>query len=118
MALSEPENIGTGADVSDTDPGATAFLEQSYLTYIIPFATQFNPKEALQQSGGSVESNIANVEQRDQLFFGMRFANCPNVIVYPLLIHELQMRPWICTSFSAPRTPMTRQYVPTCAASS
>ncbi|KAK4143238.1 TRAPP trafficking subunit Trs65-domain-containing protein [Dichotomopilus funicola] len=67
MALPDPESIGAGA--SDTDPGATAFLEQSYLTYIIPFATQFNPKEALQQSEGSVESNIANVEQRDQLFF-------------------------------------------------
>ncbi|KAK4132625.1 hypothetical protein BT67DRAFT_425513 [Trichocladium antarcticum] len=46
-----------------------AFLEHSHLTYIIPFATEFNPEAALREGGGSVESRIANIEQRDQLFF-------------------------------------------------
>lgn len=53
-----------------------AFLEHSHLTYIIPFATEFSPEAALREGGGSVESRIANIEQRDQLFFGTRFAHC------------------------------------------
>ncbi|KAK4044529.1 TRAPP trafficking subunit Trs65-domain-containing protein [Parachaetomium inaequale] len=65
MALPDPNGAGAG----DTADAADAFLEQSYLTYIIPFATEFNPEEALQRDGASVESNIAGTEQRDQLFF-------------------------------------------------
>jgi hypothetical protein len=65
MAVADPNDAGETAHVPD------AFLEQSYLTYIIPFATDFSPEAALQQGAGSVESHIANIEQRDQLFFGM-----------------------------------------------
>lgn len=73
MAVADPD----GSSTTDAGHGAPdAFLEHSYLTYIIPFATNFDPKEALQQGTGSLETKIANVEQRDQLFFGMRFAPC------------------------------------------
>jgi hypothetical protein len=73
MALPDPN----GASAGDTPDAAAAFLEQSYLTYIIPFATKFDPEEALQRDGASIESNIAGTEQRDQLFFGTRFASGP-----------------------------------------
>jgi hypothetical protein len=76
MALPDPNGISEVADVAD---GADAFLEQSYLTYIIPSATRFSPDEILQQSRGgeqSVESAISGIEQRQQLFFGTRFARC------------------------------------------
>lgn len=89
MALPEPNGDGDGVDVGvdvgvevdvrdtgDVPDVADAFLNQSYLTYIIPSTTKFDPEEALQQDGGSIESNISSIEQRDQLFFGTRFANC------------------------------------------
>jgi hypothetical protein len=90
MALPEPNGDGDGdgtavtvavdvdADIRDTADVpdiADVFLEQSYLTYIVPSTTKFDPKEVL-QDGGSIESNISSIEQRDQLFFGTRFANC------------------------------------------
>ncbi|KAL2178714.1 TRAPP trafficking subunit Trs65-domain-containing protein [Thermothelomyces heterothallicus CBS 202.75] len=65
MALPDPN----GARADDTLPVADAFLEQSYLTYIIPFATNFSPEEALQHAGNSIEGAISSIEQRDQLFF-------------------------------------------------
>ncbi|KAK4250817.1 TRAPP trafficking subunit Trs65-domain-containing protein [Corynascus novoguineensis] len=65
MALPDPD----GARADDTTPVADTFLEQSYLTYILPFATKFSPEEALQQAGGSIEERISSIEQRDQLFF-------------------------------------------------
>jgi hypothetical protein len=68
MAVPDPDVAG--------DPVADAFLEQSYLTYIIPFATEFNPEDALRSGTGSIESKIAGIEQREQLFFGTRFAPC------------------------------------------
>jgi hypothetical protein len=51
-------------------------LENSHLTYIIPFGTKFNPEEAFRGGEGSFESKLASIELREQLFFGMRFANC------------------------------------------
>lgn len=73
VAVDVDADIRDPVDVPDV---ADAFLEQSYLTYIIPSTTKFDPKEVLQQNGGSIESNISSIEQRDQLFFGTRFANC------------------------------------------
>ncbi|KAK4154616.1 TRAPP trafficking subunit Trs65-domain-containing protein [Chaetomidium leptoderma] len=73
MALLDPNGAGAGAGAGTGDPDgadvADTFLEQSYLTYMIPFATNFNPEESLQQSAGPVESNISSIEQREQLFF-------------------------------------------------
>ncbi|KAL2132636.1 hypothetical protein VTI74DRAFT_3575 [Chaetomium olivicolor] len=63
MALPDPDRADNTADVADV------FLEQSYLTYIIPSATKFSPEEALRQGEDSVESRISRIEQRDQLFF-------------------------------------------------
>ncbi|SPQ18864.1 d9478caa-aec2-4792-b35a-30859aed1fc9 [Thermothielavioides terrestris] len=61
MAVPDPDVAG--------DHVADAFLEQSYLTYIIPFATKFDPEDALRSGTGSIESKIAGIEQREQLFF-------------------------------------------------
>ncbi|KAH6845235.1 TRAPP trafficking subunit Trs65-domain-containing protein [Chaetomium sp. MPI-CAGE-AT-0009] len=64
--------VAVGVDVADTPDVpdmADAFLEQSYLTYIIPSTTKFDPEDALQQDGSSIESKISSIEQRDQLFF-------------------------------------------------
>ncbi|KAK3301119.1 TRAPP trafficking subunit Trs65-domain-containing protein [Chaetomium fimeti] len=79
MASSEEPNgdgvddsVSVGVDVGDTvdvPDVADAFLEQSYLTYIIPSTTKFDPEEALRQDGSSIENNISSIEQRDQLFF-------------------------------------------------
>jgi hypothetical protein len=69
------DGVGVGVDVADTPDVpdvAGAFLEQSYLTYIIPSITKFDPEDALQQDGSSIESKISSIEQRDQLFFGTR----------------------------------------------
>ena len=74
MALPDPNGASEVADVADM---ADAFLEQSYLTYIIPSATSFSPSDVLEQGGGkSVESTISGIEQRQQLFFGTKFAGC------------------------------------------
>ena len=68
MALQD--GAGDAGDAYDSS------LESSHLTYIIPFATEFNPEAAFGSGEGSFESNLASIELRDQLFFGMRFANC------------------------------------------
>lgn len=70
MALPDSNGANEAAD------GAEAFLEQSYLTYIIPAATGFSPENALRPGAGTVESAISGIEQREQLFFGTRFAHC------------------------------------------
>jgi hypothetical protein len=95
MALPDPDGAETGHGDGGGQVGDTvdSFLQQSYLTYIIPFATHFSPEEALGQGEGSVESKIAKIEQRDQLFFGMRFARCSRCYVSNhSLIYMLQMR--------------------------
>ncbi|KAK4128198.1 hypothetical protein N657DRAFT_638619 [Parathielavia appendiculata] len=65
MALPNPNSAGEASGVANSE----AFLHQSYLTYIIPFATKFNPEKAFHQGAGSVEINISSIEQRDRLFF-------------------------------------------------
>ncbi|KAK4173015.1 TRAPP trafficking subunit Trs65-domain-containing protein [Triangularia setosa] len=59
--MAVPDTSGHGAN--------DVFLENSHLTYIIPFTTKFNPDEALRQGEGSFESKLAGIELRDQLFF-------------------------------------------------
>ncbi|KAG7292396.1 hypothetical protein NEMBOFW57_002431 [Staphylotrichum longicolle] len=63
MALPDSNGANEAAD------GAETFLEQSYLTYIIPSATSFDPEVALRPGAGAVESTISGIEQREQLFF-------------------------------------------------
>ncbi|KAK0656354.1 TRAPP trafficking subunit Trs65-domain-containing protein [Cercophora newfieldiana] len=53
-------------EAADSD---RAFLEQSYLTYIIPAATQFVPEDALQQGETPFQDQLSAIEQREQLFF-------------------------------------------------
>ncbi|KAK4242366.1 TRAPP trafficking subunit Trs65-domain-containing protein [Achaetomium macrosporum] len=63
MEAPDPNGVGGAIDAADT------FLEQSYLTYIIPSATHFSPEQALSQGECSVEGKISSIEQREQLFF-------------------------------------------------
>ncbi|KAK4190524.1 TRAPP trafficking subunit Trs65-domain-containing protein [Podospora australis] len=63
MAVPDQDGAADAHDLTD------GFLESSHLTYIIPFATQFSPEEALQQGQGNFESKLAGIEQRDRLFF-------------------------------------------------
>lgn len=46
------------------------FLEHSYLTYMIPFATSFSPEQDIKQKPSSNVSILDNIEQRESLFFG------------------------------------------------
>ncbi|KAK0618550.1 TRAPP trafficking subunit Trs65-domain-containing protein [Bombardia bombarda] len=61
---------------SDRDDGredaGQAFLERSYLSYIVPFASNFQPETALKlklHSGGTWKGKFSGVEQRELLFF-------------------------------------------------
>lgn len=49
--------------------------EDCYLSYLVPSSTAFDPKQALDTAGDSFANRLAAVEQRDQLFFGTRFAS-------------------------------------------
>lgn len=67
MAVADPEGAhAAGADAAD------GFLEHAHLTYFVPFATDFRADDALRDGAGPVESRLAAIEQRDQLFFGTR----------------------------------------------
>ena len=57
------------------------FLEQSYLTYIVPFATNFKLEEAIGQGDEPNQSLFASIEQREWMFFGMRFALLSHVAI-------------------------------------
>ncbi|KAL2269968.1 hypothetical protein VTJ83DRAFT_2152 [Remersonia thermophila] len=59
----------TATTITAAPYSAEEFLQNAYLTYIVPFATRFDPREAFRPASGSVESSISAVEQRDQLFF-------------------------------------------------
>jgi hypothetical protein len=85
-------------DAANPAPAAPdAFLEESYLTYIVPFATRFDPREAFRQVPGSVERSISAVEQRDQLFFGMEVRALLPPVCPGLLIPASQTRPSMYT---------------------
>ncbi|KAK4168618.1 TRAPP trafficking subunit Trs65-domain-containing protein [Cladorrhinum sp. PSN259] len=55
--------------VGDAGNANDGSLENSHLTYIIPFGTKFNPEEAFRGGEGSFESKLASIELREQLFF-------------------------------------------------
>lgn len=79
-----------GRDANDV------FLENAHLTYIVPFTTKFNPDKALRQGEGSFESKLVGIELRDQLFFGMRFAQ-HLLFPHPSYSLSLQMKPSMST---------------------
>ncbi len=53
------------------------FIDHAYLTYIVPFATNFKLEQALGQGDEPNRSLFDSIEQRESLFFGMRFALLP-----------------------------------------
>ena len=83
MAPSERVHAGVVGHVDDASDAGRAFLEHSYLTYIIPHTTEFDCEKPLQPGEDSYRDKFSGVEQRDMLFFGMRFALCPSLLVFP-----------------------------------
>lgn len=76
------------------DAGDSAFLEQAYLTYIIPFGTDVNIEEEI-QNAVSNKHTLEDIESRSWLFFGKD----PSSRAIPLkfscltiLIHRFQMK--------------------------
>lgn len=55
-------------DGDSTEPGQS-FLGRSYLTYLIPFATDFKLEEELQHPDGPGRA-IELIQKREWLFFG------------------------------------------------
>jgi hypothetical protein len=68
------------------------FLEQSYLSYVVPATTNFAPERALKDLEATKQSPLDGIEQREWLFFGTRFAHGSDD-VFTRLIHKSQMRP-------------------------
>lgn len=62
----ESFNLSAGAVVGD--PGA-AFAEQSYLTYVVPAATDLELDDLFKEVEQG-QSIIDSIEQRESLFFG------------------------------------------------
>ncbi|KAM7222266.1 TRAPP trafficking subunit Trs65 domain containing protein [Rhypophila decipiens] len=56
-------------EFDDGGDGERAFLAGSYLSYLIPHATYFNPEVALLPSGSNRKAKFEGVQQRDSLFF-------------------------------------------------
>lgn len=60
-----PGLIGAGYDA----PSPVSFAEQSYLSYLIPYKTNVDIEELLQEAG-SGSSVLDSIQQRESLFFG------------------------------------------------
>lgn len=69
MAVTDTHHNHGGADSDAPLP------EDCYLSYLVPSSTAFDPQESLDTAGDSFANRLAAVEQRDQLFFGTRFAS-------------------------------------------
>src|SRR3569833_443555 len=61
MAVSSPD---------ETPNGDQEFIESSYLTYIVPFATDYKLEQALRQHNEPPRSFFESIEDREWLFFG------------------------------------------------
>lgn len=88
--------VSDGGDAADA---GQSFLERSYLTYMIPFSTNFKLNEALGHPDGPGKA-IEQIEKRSSLFFG---TDAPFLCMssvrssHNLLIRRRQMKPWSCT---------------------
>ncbi|KAM7209305.1 TRAPP trafficking subunit Trs65 domain containing protein [Naviculisporaceae sp. PSN 640] len=59
----------TPLDRHGTGDSERVFPSGSYLSYLVPLATNFNPETALRPSGSSRKAKFEGVQQRDLLFF-------------------------------------------------
>lgn len=65
--MAVPTNSGEGGIASAEDD--TAFLEQSFLTYTVPFRTDLDIEEEI-RTAISKEQPLEDLENRPWLFFG------------------------------------------------
>lgn len=56
------------------DAGDTAFLEQSHLTYVVPYKTGVDIKEEIEDAIAQ-KKPLEDIETRSWLFFGMHSRN-------------------------------------------
>ena len=59
------------SDDYDTPDAGQDFLDRSYLTYIVPSATNFQLKSALANTATPYHTLFSSIEPREWLFFGM-----------------------------------------------
>jgi len=60
--------------VKDSDQ---EFVQNAYLTYLVPFATDFGLEQALKEFGEPKTSFFESIKDRESLFFGW----CPSFTV-------------------------------------
>jgi hypothetical protein len=68
-AVADGESLDMSAGAAAHDP-ATAFAEQSHLTYVVPSATGLE-LEDLFEDAEQGQSIIDSIQRRESLFFGM-----------------------------------------------
>lgn len=61
------------SELEDTAPD-TLFLEQSYLTYVIPYGTNVDIKETI-EGAIAQKKPLEDIETRSWLFFGMHLCD-------------------------------------------
>lgn len=91
------------SEAEDIPPNAvdSGFLEQAYLTYIIPFGTDVDIREEIAKAV-SQKQPLEEIESRAWLFFGKD--SCSNAIPLKfssltVLIRRYQMKPWTSSSY-------------------
>ena len=60
------------ADDQEPPDVAQTILEHSYLTYIVPYATDFKVDKAISHRSSSGTSRLEGIRQREWLFFGTK----------------------------------------------
>lgn len=59
--------VPTNIEVQNPDH---SFLENSHLTYLVPYATDFQVEDAFSQHDSASKGPFDGIEQREWLFFG------------------------------------------------
>lgn len=87
MAVSDDHDAPDAAQDAGQD-----FLDRSYLTYIVPSATDFQLKKALETTVTPYRHLFSSIESREWLFFGTRSEQLLRAVVPHCLFVDLQMR--------------------------
>lgn len=74
----------------DGGEGERAFLAASYLSYLVPSATDFKAETALRPSENPRRGKFESVDQRNLVFFGKRLAQRP-IQSYAIVSHCLSV---------------------------
>lgn len=92
--------VPSPAQDTPLEAGDSTFLEQAYLTYVIPLGTDVNIKEEI-TNAVSKKQPLEEIESRSWLFFGKTSCSSAGPLKFSrltILIHRCQMK--LLTSFS------------------